>query len=148
MHLDDSRRATIVKMPAIMFFPKQTPSAYSCINYTLLGLHLYTILYFLGCMFIPVMQKMVCPYYATTGNYCILCGYTRMTINWLKNAGSINFALAYFVFCFCIQLSLRIINVFLPKVKNTHYCIFDLALWGIMWGTSLLLFYIAHKLRS
>ena len=70
-----------------------------------------------------------------------------MLTRWLKNEGSINFALAYFLICFGIQLLLRIINLFPSRLKTTRYVIFDFILYGVMWSVSIILFYAAHKLN-
>lgn len=144
--LDDICLLISSRQRAIMKLPKQVIVAYSWINYTLLAIHLYAIVYFLGCMYISFMQRIPCPYYAITGRNCILCGYTRMTIEWLREGKGINFALSFFIICFGTQTLLRTINVFIGRTRRPYYIIFDLSLYGFMWSISIALFYIAQKI--
>ena len=117
------------------------------VNITVLSLQAYCLLHFLGCLFIPFMQRLRCPYLTATGRGCILCGYTRMTMNWLKHGEPVNFALAYFLFCFFTQFLLRIGNaIWLLSGRRCTacYCLADSFMLALSWCVSLFLFILAH----
>ena len=110
--------------------------AYHCINLTLLCIFVYAFVYFIGCMYIPFLQHLQCPYLALTGRKCILCGYTRMTIGWLIYGTSINFALLLFIFVYLFQLLLRVINLCFYIFKRrfpTIYYFLDASFCCLMW---------------
>ena len=117
---------------------------YKCSNATLFALHIYAIIIFCGYYFLPIMQRLQCPYFRVTGNYCILCGYTRMTINLIKGSGKINFALTFFILFFCFQTFFRIFGVVFANRMKERYYFLDLVVYTIMAFISVALFVIAH----
>ena len=82
--------------------------SYQYLNWVFLGLAIWVAIYFCSSCFFPFMKAFRCPYLAATGRKCILCGYTTMTYNFLKDGTPINLPLAFFLVCYVIQLVFRV----------------------------------------
>ena len=84
--------------------------AFPCINGTVLAVQAWAALWLAASWAIPAMQKLTCPYLRATGRECLLCGYTRMSIAWLRDGSPINRALMCFLVCWFLQLGIRMAN--------------------------------------